>query len=105
MPLPQFEYEWIFTSTGNGTRQSGTDVREWTFHIECPVGSTGIVEIQGARDTTSTTVGVVLGSSQTISSSGGAAAVVSFSGPLGAVFPRVVSMTVAGQVVVRGIGN
>ncbi len=106
MPFPEVDKLWTFTSSGVGTPIDGVGVREWTFHLNWAVGSTGTVEMQTAINLTSTQA-VVLGSSQVVTSSAGSAAVLQFSGPFAAIWPRVVTMTggSSGTITVRGIGN
>lgn len=101
--MSEFNYPWSFTSTGDGNRVDGRTVFEWTFYIETAAGTTATVEILSARDTTSTTVGVVLGSSQTLDS-GSLTRILQFTGPFCAIWPRVASMTSTGTVIVRGLG-
>lgn len=103
MPLNEIDYLWTFTSTGNGTAIDGRTGREWTFHVECPSGSTGEVEIQTAQN--STAIAVVIGSSQAIASSGGAGVVLQFSGPFASIWPRCIKLTASGTMRVRGVAN
>lgn len=99
--MSEVNYLWTLTSTGAGRRIDGVTVKEWTFYIETDAASTSTVEILSARDTSSTTVGVVLGSSQTLST--GETRILQFTGPFSAVWPRAVSLTGGGTVVVRGL--
>ena|SRR3990167_822655 len=105
MPLTELDKTWRITSSGTpSTHVGGNAVAEWTFHIVTGAGSTATVEIQAFADTASTSAGVVMGSSQALASSGGEHLVLQFTGPMGAVAPRVVHMTSTGIVVVRAIG-
>jgi len=103
VPLNEIDYLWTFTSSGNGTAIDGRVGREWTFHVECPSGSTGGVELQAAQN--STAIAVVLGSSQQITSSGGAGVVLQLSGPFAAIWPRCTNLTNGGTMRVRGVAN
>ena len=99
--MSEVNYKWTLTSTGGGTRIDGVTVKEWTFYITTDSASTSTVELLSGPDTTSTAIGVVLGSSQIL----GAAEtrVLQFTGPFLAVWPRVVSLTGGGTVIVRGL--
>lgn len=97
--MSEVNYQWLLTSTGTGTRIDGVTVKEWTFYIETAAASTATVEILSARDLNSTTVGVVLGSSQTLAAA--ETRILQFTGPFCAVWPRVVGLT--GTVAVRGL--
>ena len=105
MAIPEVNHLWTFTSTGVGDRIAGLSGREWTFHVELPVGSTGEVEIQVAREASSTSVGIVVGSSQALASSGGTGVVLQFSGPFSYVFPRCIKLTASGTMQVRGVAT
>ena len=108
MAITEVDYTWSFTagSTGTGARIDGRSVREWAFHVECPSGSTAVVEIQAFRDLNSTSIGAVQGSSQAVSSSLGASVVLGLTGPYAAIAPRVVSLTATtGVVTIRAVGN
>lgn len=106
MPLPQVDKLYVFTSTGTAsTRIDGTQVREWTIHAETPSGSTGGYEMQVARSTASGAIAVQIGSSRALTSSGGVADVIQFSGPFAAIFPRCYELTNGGTLRVRVIGN
>jgi hypothetical protein len=105
MPIPEVDYTWTFTSSGTGTKIAGSVAREWTFHCECPAGSTAHVEIQAFRTDASTALGVVQGSSQTLNSSAGTGVVLGLTGPLAWVAPRCIAITSTGTLVVRAVAN
>lgn len=98
--MSEVSYVWTQTSTGEGRRIDGVSVKEWTFYITTAAGSTSTVEIVSGPDTTSTAVGVVLGSSQAIGSA--ETRMLQFTGPFLAVWPRVVSLS-GGNVVIKGL--
>ena len=99
--MTEVNYQWVFTSTGSGTRIDGVTVKEWTFYTETGANSTCTYEILSARDTSSTSIGVVLGSSQTLGST--ETRIMQFTGPFAAVWPRIVGLQNGGTVIVRGV--
>jgi hypothetical protein len=99
--VSEVNYKWTLTSTGDGKRIDGVTVKEWTFYIETAANSTCTCEILSAQDISTSAIGVVLGSSQVLSSA--ETRILQFTGPFGAVYPRVVGLTGGGTVTVRGL--
>lgn len=98
--MVEVDFQWVLTSTGSAARIEGKTCREWTFYAETVSGTTSTYEILSARSTDSTTVGVVLGSSQALGSA--ETRIMQFTGPFAAVWPRVVSLS-GGTIVIRAV--
>ena len=106
MPYTELDKTWRATSTvATSTRVNGAGVQEWTIHAVTPAGSTATIEVHAFQSTESTAVGTKMGSSQVLASSAaGEGVVIQFTGPIGGLAPRIVSMTSTGTVVVRVLG-
>lgn len=100
---------WQFTAGSTaftGDKIDGLTVREWSIYGEVPSGSTGAFEMLTAASTGSTSVSIVLGSSQALTSSGGEAVLLQFTGPLSALWPRCIKLTASvGTMTIRAVGN